>query len=80
MTPTACRRPPRPPTSRTSSTPSSDVLSLKGDSNLGGVVQGVPLKMIQRQLGHASLGTTSIYLHGIDPEGSSRPFACDARR
>jgi len=28
----------------------------------------VPLKIIQRQLGHASLGTTSIYLQGIDPE------------
>ena len=30
--------------------------------------EGVPLKIIQRQLGHASLGTTSIYLQGIDPE------------
>jgi hypothetical protein len=26
------------------------------------------LNIIQRQLGHASLGTTSIYLQGIDPE------------
>jgi hypothetical protein len=28
----------------------------------------VPLNIIQRQHGHASLGTTSIYLQGIDPE------------
>jgi integrase len=28
----------------------------------------VPLNIIQRQLGHASLRTTSIYLQGIDPE------------
>jgi site-specific recombinase XerD len=30
--------------------------------------EGVPLIVIQRQLGHANLGTTSIYLQGIDPE------------
>jgi integrase len=30
--------------------------------------EGVPLAVIQRQLGHANLGTTSIYLQGIDPE------------
>jgi site-specific recombinase XerD len=30
--------------------------------------EGVPLNVIQRQLGHANLGTTSIYLQGIDPE------------
>ena len=30
--------------------------------------EGVPPNIIQRQLGHASLGTTSIYLQGIDPE------------
>ncbi len=29
---------------------------------------GVPLNIIQRQLGPANLGTTSIYLQGIDPE------------
>jgi integrase len=29
---------------------------------------GRPLNIIQRQLGHANLGTTSIYLQGIDPE------------
>jgi hypothetical protein len=27
-----------------------------------------PLNIVQRQLGHANLGTTSIYLQGIDPE------------
>jgi site-specific recombinase XerD len=26
------------------------------------------LNIIQRQLGHMNLGTTSIYLQGIDPE------------
>jgi integrase len=30
--------------------------------------EGVPLDIIQRQLGHANLGTRSIYLQGIDPE------------
>ena len=30
--------------------------------------EGVPLNIMQRQLGHTNLGTTSIYLHGIDPE------------
>jgi integrase/recombinase XerD len=29
--------------------------------------EGVPLNIIQRQLGHANLGTTSLYLQGIDP-------------
>jgi integrase len=28
----------------------------------------VPLNIIQRQLGHTNLGTTSIYLQCIDPE------------
>jgi site-specific recombinase XerD len=28
--------------------------------------EGVPLIVIQRQLGHSNLGITSIYLHGID--------------
>jgi integrase len=28
----------------------------------------VPLNIIQRQLGHTNLGTTSIYLQGINPE------------
>jgi site-specific recombinase XerD len=30
--------------------------------------EGVPLNVIQCQLGHANLGTTSIYLQGIDAE------------
>ena len=30
--------------------------------------EGVPVNIIQRQLGHANLGTTSIYLQGIDTE------------
>ena len=29
--------------------------------------EGVPVNIIQRQLGHTDLGTTSIYLQGIDP-------------
>ena len=28
--------------------------------------EGVPLNVIQRQLGHADLGITSVYLQGID--------------
>lgn len=28
--------------------------------------EGVPLPVIQRQLGHAHLGITTIYLQGID--------------
>ena len=28
--------------------------------------EGVPLNVIQRQLGHADLGATSIYLQGIE--------------
>jgi site-specific recombinase XerD len=30
--------------------------------------EGVPLNILQRQLGHANLGTTSIYLQRVDPE------------
>jgi hypothetical protein len=30
--------------------------------------EGVPHNVTQRQLGHANLGTTSIYLQGIDVE------------
>lgn len=29
-------------------------------------MRGVPLVVIQRQLGHANLGITSVYLQGID--------------
>ena len=32
------------------------------------VREGVALNIVQRQPGHANLGRTSIYLHGIDPE------------
>jgi integrase len=28
--------------------------------------EGVPLLIIQRQLGHSNLGITSVYLQGID--------------
>ena len=28
--------------------------------------EGIPLPIIQRQLGHAHLGITSVYLQGID--------------
>jgi site-specific recombinase XerD len=28
--------------------------------------EGIPLNIVQRQLGHAHLGATSIYLQGID--------------
>lgn len=37
--------------------------------------EGVPLNIIQRQLGHANLGTTSIYHQGSTPRRSSRPRA-----
>jgi len=30
--------------------------------------EGVPLVVIQRQLGHANLGITSVYLQGISSE------------
>jgi site-specific recombinase XerD len=30
--------------------------------------EGAPVNIIQRQLRHLNLGTTSIYLQGIDPE------------
>jgi integrase len=33
--------------------------------------EGVPLPVIQRQLGHAHLGVTSTYLQGIDALKSS---------
>jgi len=35
--------------------------------------EGVPLVVIQRQLGHANLGITSVYLQGIDAARSSTP-------
>jgi site-specific recombinase XerD len=42
--------------------------------------EGIPLNIIQRQLGHATLGTTSIYLQGSTPRRSSPPSAHDAPR
>jgi len=30
------------------------------------LAEGVPFNVIQRQLGHADLGVTSVYLQGID--------------
>ncbi|WP_372517979.1 tyrosine-type recombinase/integrase [Solirubrobacter ginsenosidimutans] len=44
------------------------------------VREGVPLNVIQRQLGHRNLGVTSIYLRGIDPTRSSTPSTPAARR
>jgi integrase len=35
--------------------------------------EGVPLNVIQRQLGHANLGITSVYLQGIDNSEIIRP-------
>ena len=35
--------------------------------------EGVPLVVIQRRLGHAHLGITSIYLQGIDSSETSPP-------
>ena len=34
--------------------------------------EGVPPNIIQRQLGHANLGITAIYLRVIDPEEDHR--------
>jgi integrase len=42
--------------------------------------EGVALNIIQRQLGHANLGTTSIYLQGSTPRRSSLPCGPAARR
>jgi site-specific recombinase XerD len=42
--------------------------------------EGVPLNIIQRQLGHTNLGTTRIYLQCIDPRRSSPPSARAGRR
>jgi hypothetical protein len=40
----------------------------------------VPLNVIQRQLGHAHLGITSVFLQGITTPRSSTPFMPGARR
>jgi site-specific recombinase XerD len=42
--------------------------------------EGVSLNVIQRQLGHANLGITSVYLEGIDAERSSRPCTAGVHR
>jgi site-specific recombinase XerD len=42
--------------------------------------EGVPLNVIQRQLGHAKLGTTSIYLQGSTPRRSSPPCMAGVHR
>jgi integrase len=46
----------------------------------GSPVRGVALNIIQRQLGHANLGTTSIYLQGNRPRGDHYRRAHAARR
>jgi site-specific recombinase XerD len=42
--------------------------------------EGVPLIVIQRQLGHSNLGITSVYLQGIDNAESSTPSTPAERR
>jgi site-specific recombinase XerD len=41
--------------------------------------EGVPLVVIQRQLGHANLGITSVYLEGIDNRRDHRGRSCALR-
>jgi integrase/recombinase XerD len=38
--------------------------------------EGVPLNVIQRQLGHVNLGITSVYLQGIDSAEIIEHRAC----
>jgi hypothetical protein len=42
--------------------------------------EGVPLIVIQRQLGHSNLGITCFYLQGIDSGEITRPCMRDGRR
>ena len=42
--------------------------------------EGVPLIVIQRQLGHSNLAITSVHLQGIEATRSSRPCTPDERR
>ena len=42
--------------------------------------EGVPLNVIQRELGHANFGVTSIYLQGIDTRKRSSARFIDGRR
>ena len=46
----------------------SSILDSAGRRRSPATLPGVSLNVIQRQLGHANLGTTSIYLQGIDIE------------
>jgi integrase len=41
--------------------------------------EGVPLIVIQRQLGHSNLGITSVYLQGIDKRRNHRNRPCSPR-
>jgi site-specific recombinase XerD len=64
------RRPPRIPSGRRQGRSSAPVRAaqLRHAHALELAREGVPLNIIQRQLGHTNLGTTSTYLQGIDPE------------
>jgi hypothetical protein len=42
--------------------------------------EGVPLNVIQRQLGHTNLGVTSIYLRASTTARSSKPSTPDPHR
>jgi len=42
--------------------------------------EGVPLIVIQRQLGHSNLGITSIYLQDIDSAGIIKPCTASEHR
>ena len=42
--------------------------------------EGVPLSVIQRQLGHSNLGITSVYSRAFTAGKSSRPSTHDAHR
>jgi integrase len=42
--------------------------------------EGVPINIIQRQLGHTYLGATSIYLQGTTTQRSSQPSTPERRR
>ena len=41
---------------------------LRGACAVETASEGVPLIVIQRQLGHTNLGTTSVYLQGVDSD------------
>ena len=58
----SCAGPPSPPASVGGSRPHQ----LRHAHAVELAREGVPLIVIQRQLGHSNLGITSIYLQGID--------------